>query len=190
GDRKIIGNNAPRYHFGINLSSSWNGIGLSAFFQGIGKRDWYFAPEADLFYGPYNRPYGFQPKIMMENIWTEENQDAYWPRFRGYTSLGTTRSLGAPQTRYLQDASYIRLKNITLDYTFSHKLTEKINCEQARIFITGQNLLTFSGLFKNTDNYDPEVIENPSTWDEMNGYGQGNAYPMLKTVTIGLNLTF
>jgi len=190
GDRKIIGNNAPRYHFGVNLSSSWNGIGLSFFFQGIGKRDWYFAPEADLFYGPYNRPYGFQPKIMMDNIWTEENQDAYWPRFRGYNSLGTTRSLGAPQTRYLQDASYIRLKNITLDYAFSNKIIESLNLQKARIFVTGQNLLTFSGLFKNTDNYDPEVIENPSNWDETNGFGQGNAYPMLKTVTVGLNLSF
>ena len=189
GDRKIIGNNAPRYQFGFRLSSSWNGFGLSAFFQGIAKRDWYFAPEADLFWGPFNRPYGFQPVKLMENLWSEDNPDAYFPRFRGYTSLGVTRSLGAPQTRYLQDASYIRLKNITLDYSIPKKLVEKVKLKQAKVFITGQNLLTFSGLFKHTDNFDPEIIENP-VGDMTNGYGQGDAYPMLKTITIGLNLTF
>jgi hypothetical protein len=189
GDRKIIGNNSPRYQFGFTFSTSWNGIGLSAFFQGIAKRDWYFAPEADLFWGPYNRPYGFQPVKMMDDIWSEENPDAYFPRFRGYTSLGTTRSLGAPQTRYLQDASYLRLKNITLDYSIPTKLLEKVKLRQAKIFLTGQNLLTFSGLFKHTDNFDPEIIENP-LGDMTNGYGQGDAYPMLKTVTIGLNLSF
>lgn len=189
GDRRIIGNNAPRYQFGFNFSSSWNGIGLSAFFQGIGKRDWYFAPEADLFWGPYNRPYGFQPVMMMENIWSEENPDAYFPRYRGYTALGVNRSLGAPQTRYLQDVSYIRLKNITVDYSIPADKLEKIGLQQAKIYLTGQNLLTFSGLFKHTDNFDPEIIENP-IGDMTNGYGQGDAYPMLKTMTLGLNLTF
>lgn len=189
GDRRIIGNNSPRYQFGFTFNTSWNGFGLTAFFQGIGKRDWYFAPEADLFWGPYNRPYGFQPVKMMDDIWTEEKPNAYFPRFRGYTSLGTTRSLGAPQTRYLQDASYLRMKNITLDYSIPAKLLEKIRLRQARIFLTGQNLLTFSGLFKHTDNFDPEIIEDP-VGDMTNGYGQGDAYPMLKTVTIGLNLSF
>lgn len=189
GDRKIIGNSAPRYQFGFNLSANWKGFGLSTFFQGIGKRDWYFAPEADLFYGPYNRPYGFQPKIMMDDYWTEENPDAYWPRFRGYTALGTNRSLGAPQTRYLQDASYLRLKNITLDYTLPEAWVEKVGLGNVMIYISGQNLLTFSGLYKHTDNFDPEVIENPAG-DMTNSHGQGDAYPMLKTYTIGLNLSF
>lgn len=189
GDRMIIGNNAPRYQFGVNLSTSWNGFGISAFFQGIGKRDWYFAPEADLFWGPYNRPYGFQPVMMMENIWSEENPDGYFPRFRGYNALGTNRSLGAPQTRYLQDVSYLRLKNVTLDYSIPPVLLEKVGLRQAKIYVTGQNLLTFSGLFKYTDNFDPEIIENP-IGDMTNGFGQGDAYPMLKTYTVGLNLSF
>lgn len=189
GDRKIIGNNSPRYQFGFTLSANWKGFGVSAFFQGIGKRDWYFAPEADLFWGPYNRPYGFQPVMLMENIWTEENPDAYFPRFRGYTALGTNRSLGAPQTRYLQDASYLRLKNLTIDYSLPAKLLSKAGIRQARVYLTGQNIFTLSGLFKYTDNFDPEIIENP-VGDMLNGYGQGDAYPMLKTYTLGLNLTF
>lgn len=189
GDRKIIGNNSPRYRYGINLSASYRGFGISAFFQGIGKRDWYFAPEADLFYGPYNRPYGFQPKIMMDDHWTEENPDAYWPRYRGYTALGTNRSLGAPQTKYLQDASYLRLKNITIDYSLPKSVTEKLGLQQAQLYVSGQNLLTWSKLFTHTKSFDPEVIENP-IGDFTSSNGQGDAYPMLKTVTVGVNLKF
>ncbi|MBZ4190137.1 SusC/RagA family TonB-linked outer membrane protein [Niabella beijingensis] len=189
GDRRIIGNTSPRYQYGFNVALQWNGIGLSAFFQGIGKRDWYFAPEAGLFWGPYNRPYGYQPAKMMNDFWTEEHPDAYFPRFRGYTALNTNRSLGAPQTRYLQDASYMRIKNISLDYALPTRLLSRLRIAQAKIYVTGQNLFTFSGLFKHTDNFDPEVLENP-VGELTNGSGQGYAYPMLKSITFGLNLSF
>lgn len=189
GDRKVIGNNSPRYQFGFNLTGRWHGIGVSAFFQGIAKRDWYFASEAGLFWGPYNRPYGYQPESMMNDIWTEENPDAYFPRYRGYTALGTGRSLGAPQTRYLQDVSYLRLKTLTVDYTLPKTITDKIKLNRAQVFVSAQNLFTLSGLFKHTENFDPEVMES-SVGDLTNSSGQGYAYPMLKTTTIGLNLTF
>lgn len=189
GDRSIIGNNAARYQFGFTTAFNWNGIGLSAFFQGIGKRDWYFAPEAGLFYGPYNRPYGYQPLTMMNDLWSESNPDSYFPRYRGYTALGTDRSLGAPQTRYLQDVSYLRLKSLSIDYSLPKKLLEKLSISRASIFVTGQNIFTVSGLFKHTKNFDPEVMENP-VGDLASGTGQGYAYPMLKTYTFGLNLSF
>lgn len=189
GDRMLIGNSSPRYQYGFNLSANWRGVGLSAFVQGIAKRDWYFAPEADLFYGPYNRPYGFQPVIMMDDYWTAENPDAYWPRYRGYTALGTGRSLGAPQTKYLQDASYLRLKNITIDYTLPTDWLGRLGVKKALIYVSGQNILTFTGLSKHTDNFDPEMIENP-IGDMTNSHGQGDAYPMLKSYSLGLNLSF
>ncbi len=190
GDRKVIGNNSARYQFGFNTAVNWNGFGISAFFQGVGKRDWYFAPEAGLFYGPYNRPYGYQPEKMMNDLWdATTNPDSYFPRFRGYTALGTDRSLGAPQTRFLQDVGYIRLKSLTIDYSLPEKLLKKLAMTKASIYVTGQNLFTLSGLFKHTDNFDPEVMENP-IGDLTNGTGQGYAYPMLKTITIGLNINF
>lgn len=189
GDRKIIGNSEPRYQYGFTLSGRWNGVGVSAFFQGIGKRDWYFASEAGLFWGPYNRPYGYQPAKMMDNIWSEENPDAYFPRYRGYTALGADRSLGAPQTRYLQDVSYLRLKTLTVDYTLPKLLTDRMKLANVQIFVTAQNLFTLSGLYKNTENFDPEVMEKP-IGELTNGSGQGYAYPMLKTTTFGLNFTF
>lgn len=189
GDRKIIGNNSPRYQFGFTLTGRWNGFGLSAFFQGIGKRDWYFAPEAGIFWGLYNRPYGYQPVKMMENVWTEDNPDGYFPRLRGYAANSASRSLGAPQTRYLQDASYMRLKNLTFDYTFPRPWLDKLHIKGANIFLSTQNLFTLSGMNKYSDSIDPEVIEDPAS-DLMNNSGQGYAYPMLKTTTLGLNLTF
>ncbi len=131
GDRSVIGNTSPRYQFGFTTAVQWNGFGLSAFFQGVGKRDWYFAPEAGLFWGPYNRPYGFQPVKMMNDYWTEETPNAYFPRYRGYTALGTNRSLGAPQTRYLQDASYLRLKSLTLDYALPTRWLERISLSKS-----------------------------------------------------------
>ncbi|MPN49924.1 hypothetical protein SDC9_197548 [bioreactor metagenome] len=103
--------------------------------------------------------------------------------------MGTNRSLGAPQTRYLQDASYIRLKNLMVDYTLPKQLVDNMKISSAQVFISGQNILTFSGIFKHTDSFDPEVIENP-LGEMTNSHGQGDAYPMLKTWTIGLNLTF
>ena len=189
GDRRIIGNNSPRYQFGLNLSANWSNVGLSLFFQGVGKRDWYFSPEAGLFYGPYNRPYGYQPTYLINNHWTEEKPDAYFPRFRGYTALGTKRSLGAPQTRYLQDASYIRLKNITLTYNLAPSVLSKLKLTKAQLYLTGQNVLTYSNLFKHAPNFDPEVIENPKK-ELTNGQGQGYAYPMLKSWTLGLQITY
>ncbi len=190
GDRSVIGNTSPRYQYGFTTALQWNGFGLSAFFQGIGKRDWYFAPEAGLFWGPYNRPYGYQPEKMLNDLWDPKtNPNSYFPRYRGYTALGVDRSLGAPQTRYLQDASYLRLKSLTLDYTLPSKLAQKMAMSRASVYVTAQNVFTLSGLFKHTDNFDPEVMESP-VGDLTNGSGQGYAYPMLKTFTVGLNVSF
>ena len=122
-------------------------------------------------------------------MWSEENPDAYFPRYRGYTALGTDRSLGAPQTRYLQDASYLRLKSLTIDYNVPQKWLQKTKLANVQVFASAQNLFTFSGLFKHTENFDPEVIEKP-IGELTNGSGEGYAYPQLKTTTFGLNLTF
>ena len=128
---------------------------------------------------------------MIDDIWNPTtNPDSYFPRFRGYTALGTNRSLGAPQTRYLQDVSYLRLKSLTIDYSLSPAALRKLGINKATFFVTGQNLFTFSGLFKHTKNFDPEVMEQPLSGDLTNGTGQGYAYPMLKTATFGVNIGF
>jgi hypothetical protein len=193
GDLKIVGNTTPRYAYGINLGADWNNFSISAFFQGIAKRDWWPGNEAGLFWGQYGRPYNFLPQSMIGNYWTEEHPDAYFPRYRGYAALNSqNRELVVVQTRYLQNASYIRLKTLTVNYSLSKQVVKRLGMSDARIFFTGQNLWTHSPMYKYTKNFDPEVIEasDPETTADGTNSGNGYDYPMLKSFTLGLNITF
>lgn len=188
GDLSIIGNSSIRLPYGVTGDLGWNNFSLSFFFQGIGKRDWYPSREAAFFWGQSNRPYSFLPAFNL-NRWTEENpdQNAYFPRYRGYTALSGTRELAVSQTRYLQNASYIRLKNLTLGYSLPKSIINKLKVTSFRAYITGQNLWTYSPMFKITKNFDPEVIEGSDP--EINaGGGDGFSYPMQKSITLGINL--
>lgn len=189
GDQRIIGNSSPRFPYGITGNVNWNNFSLEFFFQGIGKRNWYPSPEAAYFWGQYNRPYSFVP-VETLNHWTEQNpsQDAYFPRYRGYTALSGTRELAVNQTRYLQNAAYIRLKTLTLGYNLPARLIQKIHFTSARIYFTGQNLWTYSPIFKYTKDFDPEVIEGSDP--EINGtQGDGFSYPMQKTYSLGIQVS-
>ena len=194
GDRKIIGNSEPRYMFGINLNGDWNQFFLTAFFQGVGKRDWYPTAESIYFWGQYNRPYSPLPKHILGNYYNADeehpNVDAYFPRYVGLVANNDERALGTPQTRYLQKVSYIRLKNLTFGYNLPARWINRLGLQAASVYFTGQNLWTYSGIFKVTKNIDPETIEstNPDTGGE--SFGGGNGYPMLKSFSFGINLTF
>jgi TonB-linked SusC/RagA family outer membrane protein len=190
GDLGVIGNSSIRLPYGITADIGWNNFSLTAFFQGVGKRDWFPSTEAAYFWGQSNRVYSFLPAFNLDR-WTEENpsQDAYFPRYRGYSALSGTRELAVKQTRYLQNASYIRLKNLTLGYSLPASILTKVGLTSCRIYFTGQNLWTHSPMYKITKNFDPEVIEGSDA--EINaGQGDGFSYPMQKSYTIGLNLSF
>ncbi|RFS20144.1 TonB-dependent receptor [Chitinophaga silvatica] len=189
GDRRIIGNTEPRYAYGITGSANWNNIFLSFFFQGIGKRDWWPGTDASLFWGQYNRPYSWMPEEIMDNRWSESNPDAYFPRFRGYTALNSNAELVVQQSKYLQNAAYIRLKNLTVGYDLHTQWMQRASIKSARIYFTGQNLWTWSPMYKIMRTVDPEVIEGADP-ELSKGAGNGMAYPMLKTYTVGINLTF
>jgi hypothetical protein len=190
GDRKIIGNTTPRYAYGFTGDVSWNNFSLSVFIQGIGKRNWMPSPEASFFWGQYNRPYSVLPTFNLDR-WTEDNPNpnAYFPRYRGYVALSGTRELAIAQSRYLQNASYVRLKNVTIGYSLPRSVSKKISAESVRIYITGQNLWTYSPMFRITRNFDPEVIEGSDPEINPNG-GDGFSYPMEKTFSAGLSINF
>jgi TonB-linked SusC/RagA family outer membrane protein len=190
GDRRIIGNTSPRFPYGVTADMSWKNISFSAFVQGVAKRDWMPSPEASYFWGQYNRPYSVMPKFNQDR-WTPENPDpnAYFPRYRAFVALSGTRELAIPQTRYLQNVSYVRLKNVTLAYNLPKSLIQKIGAKSFRVYVTGQNLWTYSPMFKITRNFDPEVIEGSDP--EVNpGGGDGFSYPMEKTFSFGINIGF
>lgn len=203
GDLDRIGNIMPRYQYGLNIDLKWNGLGLGLFFQGIGHRDWYPSEGSGFFWGGYARAYDYALKDQLDRVildkstenWTVTNPGAYWPR-RLYAAANAGSGLGTMNSYndyFLQNAAYLRLKNLTLDYTFPKKLTEKVNIEKLRIYFSGENLLTFSPIYKHTSMFDPEVIGKGDT--DFGGQtsttaGDGYSYPMLKTFTFGINLTF
>jgi TonB-linked SusC/RagA family outer membrane protein len=190
GDRMIIGNSTPRFPFGLTTDMSWNNFSVSAFFQGVGKRDWMPSPEASYFWGQYNRPYSVMPEFN-ENRWTPANpsQDAYFPRYRAFVALSGTRELAIAQSRYLQNVAYVRLKNLTIAYNLPKSIAQKISARAIRVYLTGQNLWTYSPMFRITRNFDPEVIEGSDP--EINpGGGDGFSYPMEKTYSFGISVDF
>lgn len=99
GDKKIIGNSTPRYHYGINLGADWKGFDLGIFFQGVGKRDLYLPGTS------FRSHYGSEwqvPSAYNNDYWTEENTGAYFPRAR----FNGGSAINQAQTRYMVDASY------------------------------------------------------------------------------------
>lgn len=186
-DMKVIGNSLPRYNYSFGFSAGWRGIDLSAFFQGIGRQDWYPGAECRLFWGPYTRPYcSFIPSDFMSRVWSENNPDAYFPRPRGYVALNNNRELSVVNTRYLQNLAYCRLKNLSVGYTLPEKWLSRVGFEKIRIYFTGENLLTFSKL--HSDYIDPEQASAGNTWRSHRG--DANIYPWPKTFSFGVDVVF
>ncbi|TVQ66221.1 MAG: TonB-dependent receptor [Balneolaceae bacterium] len=195
GDRKIIGNTSPRYRIGINLGAEWNNLFVSAFFQGVLRQNWYPRHDSALFWGMYNRPYGDLPKWHLREgvIWTEENpsQDAFFPRFVGRLANRDGAIMrSAPQTQYLMDMKYIRMKNIQIGYNLPMDLTSKIGVRSATVYVSGENLWTWAPFYKTVTNMDVENALNPSDPLIGGNAGDGYNYPMLKSVNLGLSVTF
>lgn len=188
GDRKIIGNYEPRYIYSFGIDLEWNNIFLSAFFQGVGKQDWFPSNEAATFWGQYNRPYNQMPSWHLGNYWTEDNTDAYLPRYTGYYApfyKGTSNAC----TRYLMDVSYIRLKNFQIGYTLPSKWTNAIKIRKISIFFSGENLWTWSPMYKYTRDID--ITANIYGTDSvLSSTGDGYNYPTMRSFSIGLNVTF
>ncbi|WP_417629329.1 SusC/RagA family TonB-linked outer membrane protein [Pontibacter silvestris] len=190
GDRKIIGNATPRYTYGINLGADWNNFFFSTFFQGVGKQDWYPGREASLFWGQYNRPYNKIPEWQLGNIWSEDNPDTYLPRYRGYVAQNSSGELAQAQTKYLQNTAYIRMKNIQIGYMLPQSLISRVGISNARVFLSGENLWTWSPLYKYTKDIDVESINGSDRVLTDGTSGNGYNYPILKSLSMGLSLTF
>ncbi|WP_300701569.1 TonB-dependent receptor [Bacteroides sp.] len=166
GDLVCLGNTTPRYFYGINLSAQWKGFDFTAIFQGVGKRDVMLSGDMFPMYRDEQMPW-----TIHRNHWTEENQNAYWPRLYQYKGENFNSKAA---DRWLQDASYLRLKNLTLGYTIpvSKKYMEKL-----RVYVTGQDLFEITDMLSVLD---PETENNVSR----------SLYPFFRSWTVGVNVTF
>ena len=174
GDYKIIGNNRSRYGFGFNLGGDWNGFDFSLFVQGVLKKN--YNPSGDLyFWGIYAQPWTNITEGNYYDRWTEENPNGYFPRFKSYVAEGGYEA-ALCQTRYLQNAAYARLKNLTFGYTLPKAWTDKLNIQRLRVYFSGDNLCEITGLYKHYK-IDPECLG-------------GQMYPLQRSYSFGLNVTF
>ena len=193
GDRKIIGNSAPRYLYGVNLGADWHNWSFSVFFQGVGKQQWYPSTETEMFWGQYNRPYNNIPTFHLGNMWTPENTDAYFPRTMSRAaSSNTNRTLGVAQTRYLQNVAYVRLKNLQVGYNLPAKWINHIGMRSAKVFFSGENLFTYSPMYKIVKHTIDVENAVPSDQDLNSGStnGDGYNYPLMKSYSFGVNIGF
>ena len=189
GDLDIIGNTTPRYQYGINLGANWNGIGLSVFVQGVGKRDWYPTANKDDIYGAnqFWQLYGYTiPSFItydfMDDVWSEQNPGGYFPRLRPIQSYNGG-PLGQNNDRYLQSVAYLRFKNLTIGYTLP---VLKKYLSKLRIYVSGENLCYWSPLKKHCKLIDPELAISSGTYKG----GTGTGYTMPRTFSFGVDITF
>lgn len=169
-DFKIIGNSRSRFPYGLDFNADWNGFDLRIFVQGIGKKQWYPQNSDQKFFGIFATPYA---NVLKNNLdhWTEENPNAYFPRLKSY--VATSGDMSINQTRYLQNAAYMRMKNITFGYTLPRQVVSKIKLSGIRFYFSGENLFEITKLCKN---YDPEGLNN-------------NSHPFQRTFSLGMNIS-
>ena len=181
GDLKKIGNTTPRYHFGLDMSANWKNFDVRLFFEGVGKRDYWTSSTS--FWGiDWNGIWYTTPYVEHLDYFRAEasndlavNIDSYYPR----PLITKANKNQQKQTRYLQNASYIRLKNFTIGYSLPKSFSRKFYINNMRLFFVAENLWTITGL---KSMFDPEGING--AYD-----GSGEYYPVQKTLAFGLSVT-
>ncbi len=167
-DRVALGNPSPDFMYSFNLGAKYKGFDFTAFFQGVaGGRGWSMGELVSPFFNGYNSA-GWMIKR-----WTPDAPNNTYQRVYIDNQRATIKS-----EYYVEDMSYLRLKNVELGYTFPVVWMNKIGMTGARVFVSGQNLLTITAY----KGFDPERagVKSSNIYD----------YPLVKTFTFGINLTF
>ena len=168
-DRKVLGSTVPRFTYSLNLNLAYKGIDLSSFFQGVGKRDGYLTGSAIQPFLAGGTAYEYQ-----KNRWTSDNPDpnAIFPRL----AFGETNNTQLSDF-WMKTAAYMRIKNVQLGYTLPKAVFGKLKINSCRIYMSGENLFTFTRFWKG---WDPEI----------DAASNGAYYPQVKTLNLGVNLKF
>ncbi|MVN77507.1 SusC/RagA family TonB-linked outer membrane protein [Hymenobacter sp. HMF4947] len=180
-DRTFVGSPIPKITYGLTGNISFKNIDLSLFFQGVQGNKLYNQVNTDIegFYRAFNLT-----ERAATNYWTGPGSTNQFPRL-SWTGASNNKQ---PSDRFLEDGSYLRLKNVQLGYTFSDKLLHPLRIASVRVFASVQNLLTFT---KYTG-LDPEQGTNSnSLGDGVRATGiDFGTYPSARTFTVGLNAGF
>ena len=180
GDLKVIGNGTPRFAYSFTLDARYKFIDFRAFFQGIGKRDVFFKDSATFFgmVGAWQRSlytnhldyFRYAGETLGANM-----DDPYYGRIR------TDRNNSQVCDRFMQNAAYLRLKNLQIGFNLPEYTKLSKYVKRARLYVSGENLFTITKL----KIYDPEAVGKTDS-----AYGPGKTYPMYRVWSIGLDVTF
>lgn len=182
GDRKIIGNSTPRYNFGANFEFRYKAIDLSFFFQGVGKRDFDLGREPYFVGANVNMWQSAAFKEHLDYFRPENTTSPLGPNVNAYYPRPLFDSAGknfVTQTRWLQNAAYLRLKNVQIGYNLPDHLLSNLGLSSIRLYLSGENLVTWTKL---STIFDPETIDG--------SWGYGKVYPLSKVVAAGLSVNF
>lgn len=177
GDKKVIGNSTARYQFGLNGGLTYKGFSINVFLQGVGKRDFWTSDDRRW---PFNSgEFGtifadqldyWKPVDAANGNYTAVNPNAEY--FRLYNQIENAGSNKRVQTKYLLNAAYIRMKNISVSYVIPAKLVRQVGLNSVKVFSSIENPFTWTQL---PNGYDPERL----SW----------GYPFYQTTSFGLNIT-
>lgn len=170
-DRTFLGNAFPRYEYSINLVLGYGNFDLNLFGQGVGQRDNYLSGTGAVPFA--SNDFAASLLNIHQDYWRPDNQNAEFPRLLPSGFGGNNFLLS---DKWIRSASFFRLKNINLGYTLPTKALEKLKITAFRVFVSGQNLFTIT---KAWDGFDPEINN-----------ANAEFYPVMRTYTAGLNVTF
>lgn len=187
GDLDIIGNSNPKYEYGFRIGADYKGFDISAFFQGVGSRQVW--GDGFLAIPGYQSSDGAMPAAIADNYWTPQNTGAFYPA--AYNNAGSNAANNIQvQDRYLLNMAYLRLKNLTLGYSFSQNILKKVGVNSFRVYGALENFITWDHLRGLP--IDPESINGYSMWN-MTNYNLGRTgigIPAFKSISVGLQLNF
>lgn len=176
-DKTIIGKPLPDFYYGFNVGFEFKGLDFAAIFEGTYGNDIFNAMR----YFTYDLGDVTNKSVDVLNYWTPTNTNTTIPRLNGNDKNDNKRI----SDLYVEDGSYLRLKTLQLGYTIPQSISNKVYMSSLRVFITGQNLLTFTKY----SGSDPEIGQITSTNPLSRGVDIGT-YPQAQTFTAGINITF
>ena len=217
GDLKVIGNAMPRYEYSFRIGGAWKGFDIDLFFQGVGKRNMWatgstIIPQAQSGWGTFTNQIGnynvinYLPDGQIDFANSTISEDNWYPRL--YSSavsdkngdlpgIGTIPNIGYgqynyyPQSKYLLNLAYLRLKNLTIGYTLPVSITKKAYIQKARIYFSADNLCF---LYNGAKKYqlDPELTRRSgsSVVGANNDARFGQTIPQRQTLSFGVQVTF
>lgn len=177
-DRTIIGDPNPDFTYGLNLNATYGAFDASVFFYGVQGRDMVNYTRYWIDFFPSFQ--GAKSRDLLYNSWTDKNTGARTPIAENVSNFSNN---AVANSYYIENGSYLRLRNLTLGYTLPQSMTERLKIDRLRVYVQGTNLFTIT----NYTGLDPEVT--PTQGDVGFGVDAG-AYPMVKQYLVGINLNF